>query len=217
MSFSDGALLEPLSVVLHAFERSPLKLGESSVTFGAGPIGLIALATARASGAYPLVITDLDAGRLKFAEQLVPECLTVQVQLDKSPAEMAAILVEKIRTAGGEQPRVVYECTGVQSSVITAAYTPRAGGEVMVVGVGTPILNQLPFMHISLAEVDIKFINRYHHSWPSAIRLLSSGYLNLKPLVTHRFSLEEAVDALTASANRAVGAIKIHIEDEKEH
>jgi L-iditol 2-dehydrogenase len=153
MSFSDGALLEPLSVVLHAFERSPVKLGESAVILGAGPIGLIALATARASGAYPLVIADVDAGRLKFAERFVPECLTVQVQLDKSPAEMAAILVEKIRDAGGEQPRVVYECTGVQSSVITAAYTPRAGGEVMVVGVGTPILNQLPFMHISLAEV----------------------------------------------------------------
>jgi L-iditol 2-dehydrogenase len=67
-----------------------------------------------------------------------------------------------------------------------------------------------------ILQVDIKFINRYHHSWPSAIRLISAGYLNLKPLVTHRFSLAEAVDALTASANRAVGAIKIHIEDEKE-
>lgn len=62
-------------------------------------------------------------------------------------------------------------------------------------------------------QIDLKFINRYNHSWPSAIRLLSSGYLDLKPLVTHRYALEEAMDALTSAADRTSGSIKIHIED----
>jgi L-iditol 2-dehydrogenase len=101
----------------------------------------------------------------------------------------------------------------------------------MVIGVGKQIMNELPFMHISMAEVphtsrlsllystdtcsqvDLKFINRYHHSWPVAIRLLQHGVLDLKPLVTHRFPLEKAVDALKASADRNSGSIKIHIED----
>ena len=157
MSFSDGALLEPLSVVMHAFERSPVKLGESAVICGAGPIGLIALAVARASGACPLLITDVDPGRLEFAQKFLPGCLTEQVQMDKTPQEMAALVIKKLQQHGGEQPRVVYECTGVQSSVVTAAYTPRPGGEIMVVGVGRPILDQLPFMHLSLAEVS--FVN----------------------------------------------------------
>ncbi|KUL89212.1 hypothetical protein ZTR_03675 [Talaromyces verruculosus] len=213
LTFSDGALLEPLSVVLHGFERSPIRLGESTVICGAGPIGLIALATARLSGAYPIVITDVDSGRLKFAETFVPGCKTVQIQTDKTPQEMAAIINDTISAASGDQPRVVYECTGVQSSVVTAAYIPRPAGEVMVVGVGRPILNELPFMHISLAEIDLKFINRYHHSWPLAMKLLTSGYLNLRDLVTHHFTLENSVEALTMATDRTKNAIKIHIED----
>jgi threonine dehydrogenase-like Zn-dependent dehydrogenase len=62
-------------------------------------------------------------------------------------------------------------------------------------------------------QVDLKFVNRYHHSWPQAMRLLSHGVLDLKPLVTHRFPLEKADEALRASADRSSGSIKIHVED----
>lgn len=68
-SFSDGGLLRPLSVVLLAFERSPVIIGEPKVICGAGPIGLIALAVAKASGAFPIIITDVDENRLKFAKE----------------------------------------------------------------------------------------------------------------------------------------------------
>ena len=62
-------------------------------------------------------------------------------------------------------------------------------------------------------QVDLKFINRYHHSWPQAMRLLSHGVLDLKPLVTHRYPLDRADEALRASTDRATGSIKIHVED----
>jgi L-iditol 2-dehydrogenase len=153
LSFAEGALLEPLSVVLHAFERSPLRLGETTVICGAGPIGLVALAVAKASGAVPLIITDIDAHRLEFAKTFVPSCETVLVPLESKPEDTAASILDTVRSLGAEQPRVVYECTGVQSSVITAAFLPRPKGEVMVVGVGRPVLNELPFMHLALAEV----------------------------------------------------------------
>ena len=63
------------------------------------------------------------------------------------------------------------------------------------------------------SQVDLKFINRYHHSWPQAMRLLSHGVLDLRPLVTHRYPLEKADEALRASADRLTGSIKIHVED----
>jgi L-iditol 2-dehydrogenase len=47
----------------------------------------------------------------------------------------------------------VFECTGVQSSVVTASYVPRPAGEVIVIGVGKAVMNELPFMHLSMAEV----------------------------------------------------------------
>ncbi|KAF8852044.1 sorbitol dehydrogenase [Acephala macrosclerotiorum] len=204
MTFTEGALLEPLSVVLHAFERSPLRLGSPALICGAGPIGLIALAAAKAS----------DASRLAFAKQFVPECETFLVPMKGLPVEHAAVIRALFLGLGSVEPSIVYECTGVQSSVHTAAFACRRGGEVMVIGVGRAVMDGLPFMHLSLAEIDVKFINRYHHSWPFAIRLMQSGYIDLKPLVTHQFKLEEAVSALETAADRTKTSVKIHIWDE---
>ena len=60
---------------------------------------------------------------------------------------------EVAKKQGGDVPRSVFECTGVQSSVVTASYVPRPAGEVIVIGVGKAIMNELPFMHLSMAEV----------------------------------------------------------------
>lgn len=153
VSFSEGALLEPLSVVLHGIRRAGLTLGRGAVICGAGPIGLIALLSSRASGAHPLVITDLEPKRLAFAKKLVPECETYQVQRDLSSEDNA----KGIRKLFGESeygcPETVLECTGVESSIVTAAFAVRRGGTVMVIGVGRPVVNNIPFMHMSLGEV----------------------------------------------------------------
>ena len=58
-------------------------------------------------------------------------------------------------------PSTVLECTGIEASIVTAAYTVRRSGTVMVVGVGKSVIHNLPFMHLSLAEIKLLFINRY--------------------------------------------------------
>ncbi|KAJ5815760.1 Polyketide synthase enoylreductase [Penicillium riverlandense] len=214
VSFAEGALLEPLSVVMHGIKTAGLSLGRGVVVCGAGPIGLIALAAARASGAHPVVVTDVEPGRLAFAKDLVPSCVTYQVDLSKDAQENA----RAIRALFGENeyvaPETVLECTGVESSVCTAAYTARRGGTVMVIGVGKTIMNNLPFMHISLAEIDLRFINRYRDTWPPAIACLSGGILDLKKLVSHVFPLEKAQDALQLSADPRNGSIKVLVVDD---
>jgi len=77
VSYAQGALLESLSVVLHALSRVRLSIGNLAVICGDGPIGLIALAAARASGAHPLVITDVELKRLKFTKEFAPTCSDV--------------------------------------------------------------------------------------------------------------------------------------------
>ena len=163
MSYSQGALLEPLSVVMHGIKSCGLALGKGVSIHGAGPIGLVSLVAARASGAHPIAITDIEPGRLKFAKQIVPSCMTYQVQKDLDPKSNAnnvrklfgAGPVNETWTAENEYdaPGTVLECTGVESSVATAAYTCRRGGTVMVIGVGKSMMNNVPFMHLSLSEV----------------------------------------------------------------
>jgi L-iditol 2-dehydrogenase len=232
MTFAQGALLEPLSVILHAIRQcnGSIGIGKPVLVCGAGPIGLIALAAAKASGAWPLVITDVEESRLEFAQQFVPGAQIYHVKQDKTPLETA----EEIREIFGcgrcrdvskgvpaeneyDAPSTVLECTGIESSVITAAYSCRRGGVVMVVGVGRSIMNNLPFMHLSLAEIELKFINRYSDTWPAGIRALTNGrVLNLDALVTHTFPLERAVDALQVCADRTKQSIKIQIVDDVE-
>ena len=140
----------PILLSLRCYHYPDEKSGEATVICGAGPIGLAALAVARASGACPIAITDIDQGRLDFAATFVPGSIPVRVQPEKTPEQMAATVIERL---GGSRPRVIYECTGVESSVITACWVPRPGGQVMVIGVGRPKMDGIPFMHISLLEV----------------------------------------------------------------
>lgn len=118
ISWEEGALLEPFAVALAGIERAELRLGDPTLIAGAGPIGLISLIAARAAGAEPIVITDLDEGRLAFARKMVPGVRTVKVERGVSPKDMAGKVVE----AMGMRPRVALECTGVESSVQSAIY-----------------------------------------------------------------------------------------------
>lgn len=213
MSYSQGALVEPISVAYHGIERANLKLGEGVLVAGAGPIGLLALLLAKASGSTPLCITDISQQRLDFAKGLVPEVRTYKVNTKLSPQENA----NEIRSVFGSEeynaPRVTLECTGVETSIITCAYVTRRSGTLMVIGVGKDTINNFPFMRLSLAEIDVKFINRYHNSWPAVIRLISNGIINADPLITHCFPLDRAIEALKLSSDACNGSIKVIIED----
>jgi L-iditol 2-dehydrogenase len=118
ISFEEGALLEPLSVALAGMERSGLRLGDSLVICGAGPIGMVSLLAAHAAGAGPIVITDIDESRLQKAKQLVPRVRPVQIQRGADAKTNAAA----IKKALGKEAKLVIECTGIESSIHTGIY-----------------------------------------------------------------------------------------------
>ena len=209
MSFEEGALLEPLSVSIAGMQRSGVKLGDPVLICGAGPIGLITLLCCRAAGAEPIVITDINEGRLKFAKELVPSVRTFKVERASSQESAKAI----ISAFGGIEPAVALECTGVESSVSAATWAVKFGGKVFVIGVGKNEMN-IPFMRLSTREVDLQFQYRYCNTWPRAIRLVQSGIIDMKKLVTHRFALEDAIEAFKTAADPKTGAIKVQIKSE---
>ncbi|KYG43617.1 hypothetical protein M433DRAFT_175854 [Acidomyces richmondensis BFW] len=218
MSFTRGALVEPLAVVLHAISlcNGALAIGRPALICGAGPIGLIALAVAKASGAWPLVITDVDSGRLEFAKAFVQGVSTFQIDPTASSSQVA----DAIRHTFGQEeetaPSIVLECTGVESSIITGVRCCRRSGTVMVIGVGLETMNNLPFMHISLAEINLRFTNRYTRvDWVAGINALANNnVLNLDKLVTHTFPLEQALEAMQTCTDRSSKSIKVQIVDD---
>ncbi|KAF9266962.1 GroES-like protein [Marasmius fiardii PR-910] len=208
VSFEEGSLCEPLAVALAGIERSGLRLGDPTLVCGAGPIGLVALLSARAAGAEPIVITDLVQSRLDFAKKLVPGVRTVLIEQNKTPQEQA----EVIKKVADGAVKVVLECTGFQNSIHTGIYSTQFRGKVFIIGVGKTEQN-FPFMHLSANEIDVSFQYRYANQYPKAIRLIAGGLIDVKPLVTHRFALEEAVAAFHVAADPSQGAIKVQIQD----
>lgn len=220
MSFEDGALLEPLSVSLAAVERSGVRLGDPVLVAGAGPIGLITLLSVRAAGATPIVITDIDEGRLRYAKSLVPDVRTYHVQIGLTPEQNAEGIINAMNDGQGSgpdalRPHLALECTGVESSVASAIWSVKFGGKVFVIGVGKNEM-KIPFMRLSTYEIDLQYQYRYSNTWPRAIRLVKNGVINLKKLVTHRFPLEDAIKAFETAADPKTGAIKVQIMSSEE-
>lgn len=174
----------------------------SRIHSGAGPIGLVSLLAARAAGACPIVITDLSASRLEFAKNLVPGIHTVQVERGLSAKDLSAKIKQAVGLPNGVN--VALECTGVESSVQAAIFSVKFGATVFVIGVGKDY-QSLPFMHMSANEIDLKLQYRYANQYPKAIRLVEAGLINLKPLVTHRYPLEQAKEAFATAADVSRG------------
>ncbi|KAF1954492.1 sorbitol dehydrogenase [Byssothecium circinans] len=208
LTYEDGALLEPLSVALAGMDRAGVRLGDPVLVCGAGPIGLVTALCCRAAGAAPLVITDIDEGRLKFAKELIPHVLTHKVEFSHSPEDFRNAI---LKLTDGIEPAKAMECTGVESSISGAIQAVKFGGKVFVIGVGKNEM-KIPFMRLSTREVDLQFQYRYANTWPKAIRLLQNGVLDLRRLVTHRFDIEKAIDAFNTAADPKTGAIKVLIQ-----
>ncbi|NWQ83392.1 DHSO dehydrogenase, partial [Columbina picui] len=144
-----------------------------------GPIGLVNVLVAKMMGAAAVVITAKEVGA----------DFTIQVT-NETPQEVAS----KVEALLGCMPEITVECTGVQACIQAGIYATRSGGTLVLVGLG-PEMVTLPMVTAAVREVDIRGIFRYCNTWPVAIALLASQRINVKPLVTHRFPLEKALEA----------------------
>ncbi|KAK7116618.1 sorbitol dehydrogenase-like [Littorina saxatilis] len=202
VSFEEGALLEPLAVGVHACNRGGVGLGNKVLICGAGPIGIVNLLVARARGAAEVVITDLDQSRLDFAKTMGASAV---IKVSSKDPKVTAAQVEEVL---GEPADITIECSGAPPSIRTAIYATKSGGCVVLVGLG-PDLIELPVVNASVREVDIRGIFRYVNCYPTALAMVASGKVNVKPLVTHRYTLEQTIEAFEA-AKRGEG-VKIMI------
>ncbi|OCT87023.1 hypothetical protein XELAEV_18020716mg [Xenopus laevis] len=194
VTFEEGALIEPLSVGIHACRRAGVTLGSRVFICGAGPIGLVSLLVAKMMGASQVAISDLSLPRLEKAKELGADFV---VQVTTEPPEVIAQRVEELL---GTMPEITIECTGAESCIQAGIYATRSGGTLILVGLGPAMVN-VPIVNAAVREVDIRGIFRYCNTWPMAISMLSSKRVNVAPLVTHRFPLEKAVEAFETTKN----------------
>nr|CDJ81398.1 Alcohol dehydrogenase GroES and Alcohol dehydrogenase domain containing protein [Haemonchus contortus] len=206
VTFEEGALLEPLSVAVHACRRSGVQMGQRVLIQGAGPIGTLCWMTAKALGAAEVVITDLIQERLDLAKKLgAKHAICVK---NKSPAQVR----EEVISALGTEPDVTLECTGAQPSIESAILCTRSGGVVVLVGLGASRI-ELPVVEAAVREVDLRGVFRYVNCYPTALNLVASQTIDLSGLTRAHYTLEDTLNAFKRAQKADV--IKVFINCDK--
>lgn len=209
LSFEQGALVEPLSVGMHAVRRGRIQPGDKVVIFGAGTIGLAALLALRSIGVDNVVSVDLSKQRLAVAESLGAIPVHANGE-DLAPALRRHHGESLVMGAPAPASDVYIEATGVGSVFEQLTQLPRVGGRIVVVGVHkAPV--ELNLIGMLIRELEIIASLAYPDEFPLVLDMLASGKVDPTPLVTHRFGLSQFPEAF-ATAQDASRAIKVIID-----
>lgn len=185
VSFEEAAMLEPMAVATQAVKRAQVKMGDKILIAGAGPVGFLTMLIAKAAGATRIGLTDINANRLKFAQEYGEgnNCETFDVTQDGVVASI------------DDDFDIAIDCTGVVSSTKTCIEKLRKGGVMVLVGMGSQTLDIAPLIN---KELDMRGVFRYCNTYPSCLELLSTGKIDVKPMITHHFALDQINEAIEA-------------------
>jgi threonine dehydrogenase-like Zn-dependent dehydrogenase len=200
-------LAQPLGTIFHALNKFGRLINQNVVVVGQGPIGLL----------FTGLLTRLGVRRL-VALDLLPERLAVARRMGAThvldPArEDAATAVAALMEGGAD---LVVEAVGEPETLALCVDLIRRGGTILAFGVPHQATYSLPFSKLFLKEGQIitSVGPNVHIDFPIAIDMIAQGRLDVMPLVTHRFSLQQAQEAFETFADRRDGAIKVLIEFE---
>ncbi len=207
VSYAVGSVMQTMATAWHAVhDVGGVRAGERVAIQGAGPIGLCALAAAKAEGAF-VAISDSVGYRLEAAREMGADAI---VDITKeSLAERAPEI-----TGGAGFDKVIEAVGGTQDATLQeACRIVKRGGTVVVMGVFAGEQNSIPAEDVRRLEIVIKGARgRYAGQFAECLRMIETGKLNLEPMLTHRVPLEEAVEGLLMMEEKREGAIKVILE-----
>jgi L-iditol 2-dehydrogenase len=183
-----AALCEPLSVGIAAAHKARIGDGSRVLVAGAGPIGLLVVQLARAYGAADIAVSDPDEGRRKQATKS-GATVTFDPSVDDFDSGFDAFV----------------DASGAPAAVVAGVRALRAAGTAVLVGSGAESM-ELPTQLIQNRELVLTGVFRYANTWPEAIALVDSGRVDLDSMITGRFPLEQAAEAL--DSDRTPGSVK---------
>ncbi|WWD02656.1 chlorophyll synthesis pathway protein BchC [Kwoniella europaea PYCC6329] len=205
VSFEDGAMMEPLSVGVHSVHSlGQLQSDQVVIVFGAGPVGLLCMAVAKALGARRVIAVDIQQERLDFARSYAASDIFLPGARDpnESMEDYCARVTEEIKTTLNIPSRdhgavdLAIEASGAPTCIQMGINILKPAGTYVQVGMGRNMNVPLPLFHVINKQLKVLGSFRYGPGdYPLAISLVERGLVDLKPLVTHRFEFEDAKQA----------------------
>ena len=206
VSFEEGALVEPLSVAIHAVKKGGIRLGHSVAIFGAGAIGLFALVLSRLSGAGETFVVDVQAHRLKKATELG----AFEV-FDNSKANAVEAIFERTSQLGVDRS---FEAVGLEGPLIQSLKVLKKGGVSILVGLFENPEIKIPANIFVQKEISLMGSQGYCWDFQTALKMLESERLKLKEFITHVLPLPSLQEAFNLLMDPGSKAIKVIIRSE---
>ena len=179
LSQSDGVMLEPLGVAIHAVDLAHLRTGMIVGLFGCGPIGLLTIQMAQLAGANRVFATEPLPHRMQAALRLGAQDWLPDQAVD-----------------------VAFEVAGNNDAVETAFSAAKPGGKVILAGIPEDDRSTFTASVARRKGLTIKMVRRMKFTYPRAIQLVERGQVEVRSLVTQRFPIEQAQQAFTLAQKR---------------
>ncbi|MCG6883153.1 MAG: L-idonate 5-dehydrogenase [Silicimonas sp.] len=196
------ACAEPLAVCLHAAKMAGDIRGKRVLVCGAGPIGILCAAAASEAGAAEVVVTDLHDAVLAVAKEMGA---TRVINVAKEANEMERYAEEK------GYFHLAFECSAAAPAIKSAIAALRPRGVLVQVGVvgDTP----MPINMLVAKEIRVQGTHRFHEEFSEAVEAITSGHIDVRPIITMHYSMEDAIEAFRTAADRT-RSVKVHLKFE---
>ena len=206
VSDEEAALCEPMAVAVHAVKRSRLKIGDSVVVIGAGPIGLFCLQVAIAAGAKSVTVIEPSQVRRKAALQLGATAVL----------EPKSDLIESVLAqTDGIGPNIVFECAGATKTLDQAMNIVRRDGQVMLVALAWEPTPLLPVDWIA-REINLETtFSSTSNDWKIALNLIENGKIITKPMLpdtsfVHIDNIQQAFEDLVNPSSQLQMVVRFY-------
>ena len=204
MSFEAAALSEPLACCINGQKNAQVGLGDSVVILGAGPIGLMHAALAKAAGARQVIISEPNAARRQAALER-----GVSYACDPTKENLQDVVKQKTEGLGAD---VVILAIGVPALANEALNLVRKGGRVnLFAGFSQGDMSSIDVNLIHYNEITVTGASALSRSgYELALNMLSSGQIDATSLITHRFGVADSLAAFDAAASGNAIKVAIH-------
>lgn len=204
ISTKEGALVEPLSVGMHAASQGQIGLGDQVIILGAGCIGLVTLLACKAYGATDITVVDVIPKRLEYAKKLGATRVLNGKDTD--------VIAEMEKLTNGMGVEKVIETAGSPITIAQTPYLVKNGGTIVLVGLSADPEIKFNFGKIMAKEAKIESVFRYRNVYPKAIAAIADGSIDVSGIVTHEFDFDDIQEAFECAINDKDNVVKAVIK-----
>ncbi len=200
LSFEKAAMIEPVSIAVHAVSRAPLGLNDNAVVVGVGMIGLFIVEILHQAGCKKIIAIDLDPNKFDLARQFgATHCLS---------ADQKDLVSQVVQLTDGRGADIAFEAVGITPTVKTAIDVLRKGGALTLVGNLKPQVD-FPLQSVVTREISVLGSCASNGEYPICLDLIERGKIKVDALISATAPLQEGAAWFERLYNKEPGLMKV--------